>query len=58
MGVIAPVQYAYRVTERKRLLFVRKGVGRNGTWREGYMGILMYRERGRLMVNCVLFSYP
>lgn len=30
MGAASPVQYVLRVTERKRLLFARKGVGRNG----------------------------
>lgn len=30
MGAISPVQYVLRVREGKRLLFARKGVGRNG----------------------------
>lgn len=35
MGAISPVQYALRVTERKRLLFARKGVGRNVKGKRG-----------------------
>lgn len=34
MGAASPVQYVLRVTERKGLLFARKGAGRNGR-REG-----------------------